>query len=227
MASPLEFDGGLMMVVVEVKYRTERGEYSTSRHKVRVRSTDNLRKVKKHISESLDTPGTLTYRRKDLNDSKKLSNYDIKEGDKLTLTSERRFRDVKQLTVQLQLPNIMSSGAKMVQEELKIPSTSTIRGLKHKIQDEYGIPEDEHTLHYQQRECKEWTTVLQLLKPVTLEVKWRKKETSCSPVKVAGKKDSIPTGTPYDTKVTSQIKGYEDSSIHPKILKQKRGKLTE
>lgn len=213
---------------VEVKYKN--GAASPTRYRVRIKANENLKKIKRHITESLDIQGRVTCRDINFDDypSKRLSDYNLEDEDKISLITDRRSRDLKQHTATLKLPEEPGKEARLV--SIKIARTTTIGKLKHKIQDEHGIAVDEHTIHVaqQQKECHLENNVMQLPQP--LEVRLVKRD--CSPPskplvkKPQLQKASFSYGTPYDVKQSASIsrrKGF-DSSIHPKTLTKPREK---
>lgn len=216
----------LRNVVVEVRYKL--GEPPHTRVTVRVKPMDNLRKVKNHIFRSLDVQGRLMYRQQNCDDfpTKRLSEYPPKKEDDnifYLFAAGRKLR-VKQHTIELHLPEEFAAIDRERKVQVKVSRTTTVSNLKHKLQNERGIPIDEQSIHVlgQQNECHPETNVMQL--PV-LEVKWQRKEAS-PPLKMAVKrthsqKGSI-SGTPYSNKLTMK-KSLEASSIHPKKMKEKPG----
>lgn len=215
----------LKIIEVEVRYRSGG---SPTGHRVRVKLSETLKKIKKHVLESLDINGRMTYRDISLDDypAKRLSEV-YKEGEKFCLITEKRPRDMKQHTVQLSLPASKGEGERT--GEIKVARTTTIGNLKHKVQDKFGIAVDEHTIHMpsQQKECHPEHNVMGL-SPV-LQVKL----IQTAPTKPAAVrrslqsyKTNITRGTPYDTKQTATVskrKSFE-SVIHPKILTRTKEK---
>lgn len=213
----------LKCVEVEVKCKLSGSDSPPSIYKVRVRPSDNLRKIKRHIIESLDIQGKLMYGDHNVDDHPYRRLEDgVLRGNKFYLTIDRKHRDLKQHSVKLHLHEVSGENVRPV--EVKIARTTTIVNLKRKIQNEFGIPVEEQSIHvqYQQKGCQLETNVMQLPQP--LEVKWQKKECG-SPVKSTRKvqQQKISHGTPYDVKLSSKRKGYECSSIHPKKLAKSKG----
>ena len=202
---------------VEVRFRS--GGASNG-YKVRVKLGETLKRIKRHITESLDIQGRLAYKEFNFDDhpTKRLSEV-YKEGDEtFCLATEKKPRDLKH-QVQLKLPNSMTG-------VVKIARTTTIANLKHKIQDEYGILVDEQAIYVpsQQKECQQDTNVMLLSSPL-LEVRLVRKEAMQKKPPQA-----LKFRTPYDTKQSacvSKRKIYDSSPIHPKTFKgkEKSGKV--
>lgn len=212
---------------VEVKLKV--GELIVSKHTIKIRLTDILKKVKKHITESLDVQGKVTYKTHnfDQHPNKKLLDvFDPQDKEAIYVTTDKRPRDLRQHAVKLQLPpELVSEGETMI----KIARTTTIGNLKYKVQNEYGIPVEEQSIHIldQPKECQSGTNVLLLPPPRILEIQWHRKEAAPSPSKPTAKKPqqqrTAASVSPYDTKFSSKKKSSElPHSIHPqKVLKSK------
>lgn len=230
MGSP-ELERGLRNIEVRVRYKL--GASTTMRFTVKVRPTDCFRKIKYHITQSLDIEGTVTYREQNCDDfpTKRLADYTTKKEEHFHVIAERKPRELKHYNIQLQLPEeyCIQDAAKTV--GIKVARTTTIGNLKHKVQDEYGIPVEEMSIHLpgQIKECQPGVNVMQLLgaPPLNLEVKWHKKESSPPPRPAATKRTSslkssgLASGTPYAVK-PGRRKSMEHSSIHPKSKVEKK-----
>ena len=150
---------GLKTIKVLVKFKTG-GESPT--FAVKIKQTESLRKIKKHITESLDIQGKLMYKGQNCEEtSKRLSDYSLQEEMTFILTAERKKKDLKH-KIKLQIPeevfikNSIQIGDGMetstIDEEdgtieVKVARTTTIINLKHKLQDILGIPVEEQSLH--------------------------------------------------------------------------------
>lgn len=218
---------GLKNIEVEVRYKL--GASPLTRFTVKVRPTDSLRKIKNHIVQSLDIEGKVMYREQNCDDqpTKRLSDCTTKKEEIFHVAAEKKLRDLKHHTVKLHLPEEFAT---QDAAELKIARTTTIGNLKHKLQDEYGIPVEEQNIHMlgQDTECQSGANIMQLhlsAKSVHLEVKWQRKEASPPrPSRVKRTQSlksscSLASGTPYAQAVKlSRRNSLELSSIHPKSL---------
>ena len=208
-------DNNLKLFGVEVRFRTGEASYTV---KVRVKLGETFKRIKKHITESLDIQGRLAYNYYNFDDhpTRQLSEVYWEGHEIFRLTTEKKPRDLKQHQVELELPD---SGSGVV----KIARTTTIANLKHKIQDQYGILVEEQAIYVPsgQKECHQDTNVMLLPSPL-LEVRLVRKEAQKKPPRV------LRFRTPYDTKQSacvSKRKIYDSSPIHPKTFtgKEKPG----
>lgn len=226
-----ELDKGLRSIEVEVKYRLS-GDSPPITFTVKVKQTDNLRKIKKHIIESLDIQGKVTCRGQNCDEypNKKLSDITPQEST-FILTAERKLRDLKHYGIKLRLPeDALTEGAtgslsSVVDDtktrdergtvEVKVARTTTIINLKHKLQNILGIPVEEQAIHAsgQGKECPMSTNVMQLPKPLIMGVKWQRNDESppLSTVKkaVPQKSNAMSSGAPY---LSSKRKAHEFST---------------
>ena len=208
-----DLERGLRTFEVEVRYRSGG---PSSLHSVKLKPNETFKKIKRHITESLDIQGKLTYRETNLDDyaSKRLAEIYF-EGEKFYLVADKKPRELKH-SVELKLPSV--DGKEERTESIKIARTTTVGNLKHKIQDEFAIPVEElaiHNIPSQQKECHQETNVMRLSK--VLEVRL-----VSSPAKKAQPaRASIVRGTPYDTRQSAHVskrKGYDGGGIHPKTF---------
>lgn len=219
-----ELDRRLWCIEVEVKYRLS--DSPSTKHAVRVKQTDTFRKIKKHVTESLDIQGRMMYGDQNCDEvpNKRLSDYSSRPEETFLLMAERKQRDMKHYAVKLQIPEeyLMKDDDRMM--EIKVARTTTISNLKYKIQNRAGIPVEEQSIHVlgQQKECQLGTNVMQLLQPVTLEVKRQRKEGG-PPLKPTTVKKEAPqkssfmsSGAPYDAKPSGKRKAHEIPSTQPK-----------
>ena len=211
--------------------RVQYKDSTSTRSWLRVKPKDTLRKIRTHITESLDIQGRVMYRDQNCDDfpAKRLSDYPTDREEILfCLIAEKRSRDMKQHLIELILPNELTHEHTAKTVSMKVARTTTIGNLKHKIQDEHGIPVEEQRicLPGQNKECPSTVNVMQL-SGTTLELKLQKKEASPPPrqatcKRAASLKDrSLASGTPYATKL-GRRNSLEHSSIHPSLRKVKK-----
>lgn len=219
---------GLRNIEVTVRYKL--GDLPPLTLPLRVRPNDTLKKIKNHIMKSLDVQGKVMYGEHNCDSSpnKRLSEYPTSHEEKFYLTAERKERDLKQHTIKVQLPEELAAKA-VKTVDIKVARTTTTDNLKHKLQDECGIPVEEQNIHVlgQDMECQSGANIMQQLpsaKSMNLEVKWQRKEASPTrPSKVRRSQSlksscSLASGTPYAVKLSRRNSVHEYSPIHPKSL---------
>lgn len=124
-----ELDRRLWCIEVEVKYRLS--DSPSTKHAVRVKQTDTFRKIKKHVTESLDIQGRMMYGDQNCDEvpNKRLSDYSSRPEETFLLMAERKQRDMKHYAVKLQIPEeyLMKDDDRMM--EIKVARTTTISNL--------------------------------------------------------------------------------------------------
>lgn len=218
----MERSGDLKSTEVVVRYKL--GDSPSAKFTVKIKYTDTLRKIKSHITESLDIQGRVTYGDLNCDDfpSKKLSDCTPKQEDKFVLTAERKRRELRELkhhAIQLKIAEEFLTREEAGTMEIKVARTTTIANLKHKLQDRLGVSIEEQSIyvHGQWKECQSSICVIQLPQP--LEVKCPLKP-SASMVKRTLPQRSISSGAPYDTKQSCKRKYQE---FPPKKPNRKAG----
>lgn len=208
---------GLQRINVIVQYKDSTPTTSC----LRVKPKDTLKKIRTHITESLDIQGRVMYRDQNCDEfpAKRLSDYPTDcEKTLFYLIAEKKPRDLKQHWIKL----ILAQEHTPKTVSMKVARTTTVGNLKHKIQDEHGIPVEEQKicLPGQDKECQSTVNVMQL-PGIILELKLQ--EASPPPRQAALKRtaslkgSNLASGTPYATKLGGR-NSLEHSPIHPKSL---------
>ena len=192
-----DIEGRLRQIEVEIRYTTGGSDRTT----VKVRPNDSFRRIRRHISESLDVQGSLSYGSENLdNATRKIADYEMKEGKHLCMTCSKKKGT--QYTIRVQLPFGSS------REEVKISMTTTINSLKHKIQDRWGIPVEEQTICMlgSPIKCQGETNIMRFKQPCVLEV-LRRDPVSSHPgaTRVSAATGTKPTGA---TKMNERMKKF-------------------
>ena len=192
----LELEKRLRTLEVEVRHKAG-GSDSPTKHKVRVKPNDSFRKIKRHITESLDVQGRLFYGNENLDTTtKRIADYNLDEGKNLYLTStEKRTRGAPH-PIEVQLPEQFGTKRRA---EMKIFRTTTVNNLKHKIQDRWGLTVEEQSICVAgaRNECQAELNIMQLSQPIVLEVRWQRRESiraaaMSNPVKTVAGGSSLP-----------------------------------
>ena len=213
-------------LLVEVKYKSTcgggGGDYlPLGTHTVKVKFTDSLRKVKKHITESLDVQGKLQYKGRNLEDYLQRKLADIMEEESLLhLITDSRPKELTQYDIEVRI--LKDSETRI--EKIKVVRITTINKLRYKIQNNFGIPLEEQSIvqldqqNDTEIQCQLGTNVMQLKQPIILLVKFSGSPPKQTYKRTLSRRNDISRGTPYDTRSLGKRKAYGSSSIHPKVL---------
>ena len=141
--------------------------------KVRVRNSSSIGDVKDHLKASIDIVGRFTSKNLNLSDKLTLKEAGIITGTILEMES---FRKPKRFTHKIPVKVI---GGKEI--NVQVHQGTTARDLKHKLQDETGMPVEEQILEYNGRPVNQRGTVVEICrhKKTPIILKWRRRHGKC------------------------------------------------